>query len=143
MDSQRDAILKKHLNDMEIWLEEENINRNSNLGKELLKQTRELIVQHYEIEELKKETAQENNLRAVNIKTINQMRIEHNLKPIEGGDITIVRDSENKLPTPYEQLVKQIEESFQYSNADAEEYAKKLKDMALEEYRKELEANDK
>nr|DAK04230.1 MAG TPA: clamp loader A subunit [Caudoviricetes sp.] len=45
--------------------------------------------------------------------------------------------------TAYEQLVKQIEESFQYSNADAEEYAKKLKDMALEEYRKELEANDK
>jgi ABC-type nitrate/sulfonate/bicarbonate transport system substrate-binding protein len=45
--------------------------------------------------------------------------------------------------TPYEQLVKQIEESFQYSNADAEEYAKQLKDMALEEYRKELEADDK
>ncbi|ENK0837080.1 hypothetical protein AB2Z22_000386 [Clostridium botulinum] len=54
MDNQKHAILKKHLNDMEIWLEEENINRNSNLGKELLKQTRELIVQHYEIEELKK-----------------------------------------------------------------------------------------
>ncbi|MDU4599262.1 hypothetical protein [Clostridium sporogenes] len=45
--------------------------------------------------------------------------------------------------TPYGQLVKQIEESFKYSNADAEEYAKKLKDMALEEYRKELEADDK
>ncbi|EPY2295881.1 hypothetical protein ACXATC_003551 [Clostridium sporogenes] len=143
MDNQKHAILKKHLNDMEIWLEEENINRNSNLGKELLKQTRELIIQHYEIEELKKITAQENNSRPVNLKTINQMRSEHNLKPIEGGDITIVHDSENKLPTPYEQLVKQIEESFQYSNADAEEYAKKLKDMALEEYRKELEADDK
>jgi len=49
---------------------------------------------------------------------------------------------ENKM-TPYGQLVKQIEESFKYSNADAEEYAKKLKDMALEEYRKELEADDK
>lgn len=45
--------------------------------------------------------------------------------------------------TPYEQLVKQIEESFQYSNADAEEYAKKLKDMALEEYRKEFKTDDK
>nr|DAK04226.1 MAG TPA: hypothetical protein [Caudoviricetes sp.] len=54
MDNQKHAILKKHLNDMEIWLEEENINRNSNLGKELLKQARELIIQHYEIEELKK-----------------------------------------------------------------------------------------
>ncbi|MDU4545278.1 MAG: hypothetical protein E6Y69_00610 [Clostridium botulinum] len=40
--------------------------------------------------------------------------------------------------TPYEQLIKQIEESFKYSNADAEEYAKKLKDIALEEYRKEF-----
>lgn len=40
--------------------------------------------------------------------------------------------------TPYEQLIKQIEESFNYSNADAEEYASKLKDMALEEYRKDF-----
>ncbi|NFO72352.1 hypothetical protein FDC51_19935 [Clostridium botulinum] len=60
MDSQ-DAILKKHLNDMEIWLEEENINRNSNLGKELLKQTRELIVQHYEIRELREKTTKLNS----------------------------------------------------------------------------------
>ncbi|MGO5072389.1 hypothetical protein ACTQ4K_00310 [Clostridium sporogenes] len=40
--------------------------------------------------------------------------------------------------TPYEQLIHQIEESFNYSNADAEEYAKKLKNMTLEEYRKEF-----
>lgn len=40
--------------------------------------------------------------------------------------------------TAYEQLIKQIEESFKYSNADAEEYAKELKDMALEEYRREF-----
>ncbi|WP_460285658.1 hypothetical protein [Clostridium botulinum] len=33
--------------------------------------------------------------------------------------------------TAYEQLVKQIEESFKYSNADAEEYAKKLKHLSL------------
>jgi len=38
---------------MATWLEEENIDRNSNLGKELLKQTRELIMQHYEIRKLK------------------------------------------------------------------------------------------
>ncbi|MBN3406366.1 hypothetical protein CF088_13955 [Clostridium botulinum] len=44
----------------------------------------------------------------------------------------------NKM-TAYEQLVKQIEESFKYSNADADEYAKKLKDMALEEYRRDFE----
>ncbi|WP_158087976.1 hypothetical protein [Clostridium botulinum] len=47
---------------------------------------------------LQKETAQKNNSRAVNLKTINQMRSEHNLKPIEDGDITIICDSENKLP---------------------------------------------
>ncbi|WP_278335542.1 hypothetical protein [Clostridium botulinum] len=40
--------------------------------------------------------------------------------------------------TPYEQLIQQIEESFNYSNADVEEYAKKLKNMALAEYRKEF-----
>ncbi|APC81903.1 TPA: hypothetical protein ACXDAZ_003499 [Clostridium botulinum] len=43
--------------------------------------------------------------------------------------------------TPYEQLIKQIEESFNYSNADAEEYAKKLKNLslgALEEIEREF-----
>jgi len=48
-----------------------------------------------------------------------------------------------KDKTPQEKLVEEIQKSFKYNYEDAEEYAKKLKDMALEEYRKELEANDK
>ncbi|WP_243153188.1 hypothetical protein [Clostridium botulinum] len=43
--------------------------------------------------------------------------------------------------TPYEQLIKQIEESFNYSNADAKEYAEKLKNLslvALEEIEREF-----
>ncbi|ACQ51799.1 hypothetical protein AGE29_04830 [Clostridium botulinum] len=49
-------------------------------------------------------------------------------------------NSTNKM-TPYEQLIKQIEESFNYSNTDAEEYAKKLKNLslvALEEIEREF-----
>lgn len=46
--------------------------------------------------ELKKETAQENNSGAVKLKTINQMRIEHGLKPIKDGYMTIVRDSKDR-----------------------------------------------
>lgn len=51
-------VLKNHLEDMSGWLEEEGIDRDSNLGKELLKQTRELIEQHYEIRDLKEKTTQ-------------------------------------------------------------------------------------
>ncbi|NFM24717.1 hypothetical protein FDB84_09695 [Clostridium sporogenes] len=43
-----------------------------------------------------------------------------------------------KDKTPQEKLVEEIQKSFKYSYEDAEEYAKKLKDMALEEYRKEF-----
>ncbi|MHB9950742.1 phage antirepressor Ant [Clostridium botulinum] len=57
--------------------------------------------QVYIISKLQKETAQKNNSRAVNLKTINQMRSEHNLKPIEDGDITIICDSENKLKSKF------------------------------------------
>ncbi|ENK0837081.1 hypothetical protein AB2Z22_000387 [Clostridium botulinum] len=48
-----------------------------------------------------------------------------------------------KDKTPQEKLVEEIQKSFKYNYEDAEEYAKKLKNMALEEYRKELEADDK
>lgn len=43
-----------------------------------------------------------------------------------------------KDKTPQEKLVEEIQKSFKYSYEDAEEYAKKLKNMALEEYRKEF-----
>ena len=48
--------------------------------------------------------------------------------------------------TAYEQLVKQIEESFKFSNYDAEEYAKKvfkIKPIILEEIQQEFKKNDK
>lgn len=41
-----------------------------------------------------------------------------------------------KDKTPPEKLVEEIQKSFKYNYEDAEEYAKKLKNMALEEYRK-------
>ncbi|WP_461614335.1 hypothetical protein [Clostridium sp. Marseille-QA1073] len=56
--SVKNRLLEEHLEEMATWLEEENIDKNSNLGKELLKQTRELIMQHYEIRKLKEKTTQ-------------------------------------------------------------------------------------
>lgn len=49
----RKKVLNQHLNCVSNWLEEEGISKNSNLGKEFLKQTKELIENNYEVRELK------------------------------------------------------------------------------------------
>jgi len=48
-----------------------------------------------------------------------------------------------KDKTPQEKLVEEIQKSFKYNYEDAEVYAKKLKNIALEEYRKDFKTDDK
>lgn len=58
MDStQRKVLLDSHLKDVSKWMADSNINPESEFGKEFLKQTKELIEQHYEIRELKEQIA--------------------------------------------------------------------------------------
>lgn len=54
-------LLNKHLSEVSDWLRESAIDPESNLGRELLKQTEEIITQHYEIREIKRRLDQLNN----------------------------------------------------------------------------------
>lgn len=54
-------LLNKHLNEVSDWLRESAIDPESNLGREMLKQTKEIITQHYEIREIKRRLDQLNN----------------------------------------------------------------------------------
>ena len=48
-------LLDTHLNDVSRWLSEASVDPKSNLGQEVLKQTKLLLSSFYEIESLKKE----------------------------------------------------------------------------------------
>lgn len=79
----------KDINDLKVL---ERAKLNPQLKIELTNLLRSYFNSTRKVRRIKK-TAPKNNSRAVNLKTINQMRSEHGLKPIESGDIRIVCDS--------------------------------------------------
>lgn len=54
---QRKELLDAHLREVSKWMKNSNIDPTSEFGQEFLKQTKELIEQHYEVKELKERVA--------------------------------------------------------------------------------------
>lgn len=105
MDNEKLKLLEEHLKDVAKEIIEVGLDPEKGLGREFLKQTRLVIEQHHEIQDLKQKVAAlEGQVQAQPIeeitpsKTLNQLRAEHGLKPIEGGDKYYCHYLKPKLP---------------------------------------------